>query len=123
MGELPQLLPHPLALRVPLTAPTPGEPAMPSSVTLEAKSSNRVAGDGALEPFASAPALAFRPVAAPAVRSLEVVAPLSGVIVPLDAVPDPVFANRMVGDGVSIDPTSCEVLAPFAGEVTQLHDS
>ena len=96
---------------------------MPSSVTLEAKSSIGVAGDGALEPFASAPALAIRPVAAPAARSLEVIAPLSGVIVPLDSVPDPVFANRMVGDGVSIDPTSCEVLAPFAGEVTQLHDS
>ena len=30
-------------------------------------------------------------------------APLSGIVVPLD-VPDPVFAQRMVGDGVSIDP-------------------
>ncbi len=96
---------------------------MPSSSTLEAKSLNRVADGGAQGLFANAPALAFRPVAAPVVRSLEVLAPLSGVIVPLDSVPDPVFANRMVGDGVSIDPTSCEVLAPFAGEVTQLHDS
>ena len=96
---------------------------MPSSVTLEAKSSNGIAGGGAQGPFASAPALVFKPVAAPVVRSLEVFAPLSGVIVPLDSVPDPVFANRMVGDGVSIDPTSNEVLAPFAGEVTQLHDS
>ena len=31
-------------------------------------------------------------------------APLSGIVVPLDDVPDPVFAQRMVGDGVSIDP-------------------
>src|SRR4051812_22348175 len=96
---------------------------MPSSLTLEAKSSNRVADGAALEPFANAPTLAFRPAAAVVARTLEVIAPLSGVIVPLDSVPDPVFANRMVGDGVSIDPTSCEVLAPFAGEVTQLHDS
>ena len=48
-------------------------------------------------------------------------APLSGVLVPLERVPDPVFAQRTVGDGVSIDPTSCEVLAPAAGLVTLLH--
>ncbi|HYG66365.1 MAG TPA: glucose PTS transporter subunit IIA, partial [Anaeromyxobacteraceae bacterium] len=57
------------------------------------------------------------------IASMEIRAPLSGVIVPLDAVPDPVFARKMVGDGVSIDPTSSEVLAPVAGEVTQLHDA
>src|SRR5207302_351838 len=33
----------------------------------------------------------------------------------------PVFAQRTVGDGVSIDPTSCEVLAPAAGLVTLMH--
>ena len=48
-------------------------------------------------------------------------APLSGILVPLERVPDPVFAQRTVGDGVSIDPTSCEVLAPAAGLVTLLH--
>ena len=48
-------------------------------------------------------------------------APLSGVLVPLERVPDPVFAQRTVGDGVSIDPTSGELLAPAAGRVTLLH--
>jgi len=48
-------------------------------------------------------------------------APLSGILVPLERVPDPVFAQRTVGDGVSIDPTSSEVLAPAAGLVTLLH--
>ncbi|WP_341675255.1 phosphoenolpyruvate--protein phosphotransferase [Niveibacterium sp. SC-1] len=52
---------------------------------------------------------------------LELIAPLSGVMVPLSTVPDPVFAEKMVGDGVSIDPTSSELLAPAAGRVTQLH--
>jgi phosphocarrier protein FPr/phosphocarrier protein len=42
-------------------------------------------------------------------------------MVPLDTVPDPVFAQKMVGDGVSIDPTSDELLAPLPGKVTQLH--
>ncbi|RKT14001.1 phosphocarrier protein HPr /phosphoenolpyruvate--protein phosphotransferase /PTS system IIA component (Glc family) [Paraburkholderia sp. RAU2J] len=54
---------------------------------------------------------------------IELIAPLSGVMVPLESVPDPVFAQKMVGDGVSIDPTSDELLAPLAGKVTQLHKS
>ena len=54
-------------------------------------------------------------------RQIALVAPLSGILVPLERVPDPVFAQRTVGDGVSIDPTSCDVLAPAAGRVTLLH--
>jgi phosphocarrier protein FPr/phosphocarrier protein len=54
-------------------------------------------------------------------RRIDLVAPLSGILVPLDSVPDPVFAQRTVGDGVSIDPTSAELLAPVAGVVTLLH--
>ena len=48
-------------------------------------------------------------------------APLSGVLVPIDQVPDAVFAQRMVGDGVSIDPTSSCLLAPCAGRIVQIH--
>ncbi|AWK88458.1 phosphoenolpyruvate--protein phosphotransferase [Azospirillum thermophilum] len=51
----------------------------------------------------------------------EITAPLSGILVPLETVPDPVFANKMVGDGVSLDPTSDNLLAPVDGVVTQLH--
>jgi len=54
-------------------------------------------------------------------RQIALVAPLSGILVPLELVPDPVFAQRTVGDGISIDPTSCDVLAPAAGRVTLLH--
>ena len=53
--------------------------------------------------------------------NLRLLAPLDGRIVPLDQVPDPVFAQRIVGDGVSIDPTSCVLLAPCAGEVLHAH--
>lgn len=52
---------------------------------------------------------------------LTLVAPVSGVIVPLENVPDPVFAERLVGDGVSIDPTSQELLAPCDAKVIQVH--
>src|SRR6188472_3673760 len=48
-------------------------------------------------------------------------APLSGIIYPLERVPDPVFAQKLVGDGVSIDPTDACLRAPCAGEVMHLH--
>ena len=57
----------------------------------------------------------------PVAGELALFAPLSGVVVPLHLVPDAVFAERLVGDGVSIDPTSTTLLAPCDGVVTQLH--
>lgn len=50
-------------------------------------------------------------------------APLSGYILPLEQVPDPVFAQKMVGDGISIDPVSQVLIAPCDGEIIQLHPS
>ena len=52
---------------------------------------------------------------------VELKAPLDGVIFPLEQVPDPVFSQKMVGDGVSIDPTGQLLVAPCDGVVTQLH--
>src|SRR5690349_11970949 len=52
---------------------------------------------------------------------MEILAPLSGLIVALDDLSDQVFARKLVGDGVAIDPTSNEVLAPVDGRITQLH--
>lgn len=47
-------------------------------------------------------------------------APVTGQAVPLSAVPDPVFAQGMVGDGVAIDPQGNEVRAPLDGRVQAL---
>lgn len=58
-----------------------------------------------------------------AYKTLRLVAPLSGYLLPIETVPDPVFAQKMVGDGVSIDPTSNVLKSPCAGEVVQLHPS
>src|SRR6188508_3291673 len=52
---------------------------------------------------------------------LKVLSPLSGQVWPLERVPDPVFAQKMVGDGISIDPTDSVLLAPCDGEVVALH--
>ena len=45
-------------------------------------------------------------------ESITLLAPLSGVLVPLETVPDPVFARKIVGDGISLDPTTQVLLAP-----------
>ena len=53
-------------------------------------------------------------------QQLELLAPLSGVLMALDSVPDPVFASRLIGDGLCIDPTSQVLCAPLAGVVSNL---
>ena len=48
-------------------------------------------------------------------------APLDGFIFPLEQVPDPVFSQKMVGDGISIDPTGQLLCAPCDGLILQVH--
>jgi phosphoenolpyruvate-protein phosphotransferase len=56
-------------------------------------------------------------------QTLRLTAPLSGFLLSIELVPDPVFAQKMVGDGISIDPTSSVLQAPCDGEVVQVHPS
>ena len=51
------------------------------------------------------------------------VAPVAGHAVPLDQVNDAVFSQKILGDGLAIQPTAGEVRAPLDGEVTSLPDS
>lgn len=48
------------------------------------------------------------------------VAPISGKTVDITTVPDAVFAEKMAGDGLAIDPTGDTVVAPADGELTML---
>jgi len=52
-----------------------------------------------------------------------VASPVSGEIVPMGEVPDPVFAQAMVGPGVAVQPAGGEqeALAPIDGTVVTLH--
>lgn len=61
------------------------------------------------------------PAAASAVPTLALKAPLSGPLVPIEKVPDPVFAHRLLGDGVAVDPVSSLLLAPCDGVVATIH--
>ena len=55
--------------------------------------------------------------------SLEVVAPVPGQVIALADVPDPVFAQQIVGSGVAIDPVRRPgtAVAPVAGRLLKLH--
>jgi sugar PTS system EIIA component len=50
----------------------------------------------------------------------DVVAPLTGIVKPLEEVPDPVFSEKMMGDGIAIEPADGEVVSPVNGEVVQV---
>jgi len=67
--------------------------------------------------------MAYTTTAKASATRVLLVAPLSGTLLPIDQVPDPVFAQKMVGDGISIDPTSQLLQAPCEGEVIQIHPS
>src|SRR3954464_2750924 len=54
---------------------------------------------------------------------LQLLAPLSGQVWPLERVPDPVFAQKMVGDGISIDPVDGMLVAPCDSEIISLHSA
>lgn len=55
--------------------------------------------------------------------TITLVAPFAGWLAPLEAVPDAVFAERMMGDGFAIDPVEGVLRAPAAGEVLSVPDS
>ncbi|MCD6439150.1 MAG: PTS glucose transporter subunit IIA, partial [Halomonas sp.] len=52
-------------------------------------------------------------------QSLTLRAPVAGVVVPLTAVPDPVFASLTLGEGIALDPLGECLHAPCDGEVVQ----
>ena len=51
---------------------------------------------------------------------IHVLAPIDGTVVELEKVPDEVFAQKMVGDGVAIDPSGQVAVAPVAGNLVKL---
>lgn len=52
--------------------------------------------------------------------AVSVVAPMAGEVKPISEVPDPVFAEKMMGDGFCVFPTKGKVVSPVDGEVVNL---
>jgi PTS system glucose-specific IIA component len=51
---------------------------------------------------------------------VEIYSPLSGDVIEIAEVPDPVFAQKMVGDGFAVIPKDGKLLSPIKGRVKQV---
>src|SRR4029453_9221434 len=58
-----------------------------------------------------------------ATRRIQLVAPLSGRLLPMGAVSDSLLAKKMVGDGVSLDPVSQSLVSPCDGTITLIRSA
>lgn len=54
-------------------------------------------------------------------KEIKLFPPVRGVYIDLAEVPDPVFAEKMVGDGFAIDPLDNVVYAPVSGKIKLIH--
>jgi len=52
---------------------------------------------------------------------MRVLAPITGVTLPLSQVPDPVFSQKLAGDGLALEPTEGLLLAPCDARVDFIH--
>ncbi|MFF2701625.1 PTS glucose transporter subunit IIA [Streptomyces cyaneofuscatus] len=79
----------------------------------------------AVVPHATASGVGRRPGArgSSAAGTVEIYAPLSGEIVDIEDVPDVVFAEKIVGDGIAIKPTSSTIVAPADGIIGKIFET
>ena len=52
------------------------------------------------------------------IKSNEVYAPVEGEVIPLDEVDDAVFSEKILGDGVAVEPDKGEIYSPVKGTVS-----
>jgi PTS system glucose-specific IIA component len=60
---------------------------------------------------------------APADNTINIIAPLAGEIIAIEDVPDVVFAEKIVGDGIAIRPTGNKLVAPCDGEIGKIFET
>ena len=56
-------------------------------------------------------------------ETIDIIAPLSGEILAIEDVPDVVFAEKIVGDGIAIRPTGNKMVAPCDGEIGKIFET
>lgn len=54
---------------------------------------------------------------------IEIFAPVSGEIVSIEDVPDVVFAEKIVGDGIAIKPSGNLIVAPIDGTIGKIFET
>ena len=63
------------------------------------------------------------PEAQPSFTQTEIFSPLTGRVIPLKDISDPVFSQEMMGKGVAIEPTDGKVVSPITGTVVMVFDT
>lgn len=56
-------------------------------------------------------------------ETLKIYAPVNGEVIPLEEVPDPVFSQKMMGEGVAVIPEGGDICAPVDGTVILVADT
>ncbi len=54
---------------------------------------------------------------------LSVLAPMNGQAVPLDQVPDEVFSQKVLGDGLAVIPSEGKIFSPVNGEISSIAET
>jgi phosphoenolpyruvate-protein phosphotransferase len=54
---------------------------------------------------------------------IDIYPPIIGITMDITQVPDPVFADKLVGNGIAIDPLSNKIYAPVNGIIKSIHPS
>ena len=76
-----------------------------------------------LESTPKNPVVAPSPAAAPASKDTVLYACLNGTVVPLADVKDEAFASGVLGDGIAIEPSNGELVAPADGEISSTFET
>lgn len=83
----------------------------------------------AVEPTVSEKAAACNPAAEDASGTAGIpaekvlYAPVKGIVIPREEIPDSTFASGVLGDGVGIEPEEGVVVAPFDGEISSVTET
>ena len=56
-------------------------------------------------------------------NELVILSPVTGKAVALEQVPDPVFSQKIIGDGMAVIPEDGRIVSPVTGEVASVADT
>lgn len=56
-------------------------------------------------------------------EKIHILSPATGQLIPLDQVPDPVFSQKIIGDGIAVIPSDETIVSPVDGEVVSVAET
>ncbi|WMY96668.1 MAG: PTS glucose transporter subunit IIA [Arsenophonus sp.] len=54
---------------------------------------------------------------------INIIAPISGQIIHIEDVPDVVFSEKIVGDGIAVNPSGDKIVAPINGTISKIFET